>query len=177
MYGTFYLCLVTLSKGEIGGRILMTVYIPTNDHMSQSALPKQMIPFTHLIIIILVLIWYEFLPFQYQLNWYLSVNNHSMIQALYNNSFLCKTIVVRRMLSRKMLKSWHENECDKNQELWISWSFNIAFEVMKQPFSTTCFKDFTNNFFHKGLISFYAGYCDIILKHLSYITNFYFHSL
>lgn len=51
-------------------------------------------------------------------------------------------LVVRRMLSRKMFKSWHENVCDKNQELWISWPFNIAFEVMKDPFSTTCFKDF-----------------------------------
>lgn len=63
-------------------------------------------------------------------------------------------LVVRRMLSRKMFKSWHENVCNKNQELWISWSFNIAFEVMKEPFSTTCFKDFTNNIFQKGPIFF-----------------------
>lgn len=37
---------------------------------------------------------------------------------------------------------------------------------MKKPFSTTCFKDSTNNIFHKRPIFLKEEYCDVILKHL-----------
>lgn len=39
MYEMFYSCLVTVSKVEIGRRIFVIVYIPTNNHMVSST-PK-----------------------------------------------------------------------------------------------------------------------------------------
>lgn len=72
MSETFYSCLVTVSKVERGRRIFVTVYIPTNNHMVSSVLPKQITHFMHLIIIILssYLIWISSIYFIYLFKFY-----------------------------------------------------------------------------------------------------------